>query len=135
MLRAITFFVVTCFAITAFAQEEITPIAVGAEAPFTGMLFPTETAVRWRQRIELLEERLRLDVARVEETSQLRLSLYRDTLRVRTEQYDEDRESLRESIVRASETPWYDAPVLWTIVGVIFGAAIGGVIAGIAVGL
>lgn len=113
------------------AQDEIVPLEEGTAAPFTGMLFPTETAVRWRHRIELLEERLTLDVERAEAIGALRLRLAEDTLRIRTEQYDDDRETLREGIVRAGEPSFMDqlwdvaAPILALLAGGAIGAVIG----------
>ena len=116
-------------------SDEIVPLAEGDSAPYDGMLFPVETAVRWRQRIELLSERLRLDVERCEETALIRQNLLEETLRLRRNQYDEDREELREAVVRAGEPTFGER--LWAvgapILGLLVGAAVG-VLVGLAVG-
>jgi len=126
------------FPTVAGAQEvstSIVALAEGESAPFSGMLFPTETSVRWRQRIELLQERLSADIERCETVSSLRLRLVEDTLQVRMEQWGDDRAMLRESIVRASERSWYEAPALLLALGVVIGGIVVGLVAGLLAGL
>lgn len=67
--------VVLCLPVTAAAQDEdrITLVRQGEVAPYTGYLFTESAAVEWRQRIQLLEARLELDVRHAEELGRIRL--------------------------------------------------------------
>ena len=109
--------------------EAIVALEEGDKAPFAGMLFPTATAVRWRQRIELLTERLRIEVSACEATAAIRLRLAEDTLRVREEQYRRDVATLRTSYLEATRRSWYEHPVLWLTFGVLISGLAAGLIA------
>lgn len=122
-MRPLVILLILALTSTAYAQE-ITPLREGEAAPFTGMLFPSETAVKWRQRIELLETRLRLEVSSCEDISRVRLETLRGTLRLRTEQYTADVDQLMESRTQALRPKLLDSPLLWLVVGVIIGGGL-----------
>lgn len=102
--------------------ESIVALGAGERAPFSGMLWPTSRSLRTVQRIEMLEERLHLDVAACEATGVLRVQLAEETRRIESERYVTDRAALlvalREAEKRAVRS-WYENPTLWLGTGIV----------------
>lgn len=124
-LRQLVAVVVTvAFTASASAQgleDPVVALEEGARAPFSGMLFQTETAVRWRQRIEMLQERLRLDVERCESVARVREEAATQVLDARLDEAAANERILREALAEATSTSWYEDARLMFTGGVVFG--------------
>lgn len=123
------------------ASHEILALDSGDRAPRDGMLINDEDLVAWRQRIE----QLTFQLAALRELDSRTLALRLDEERARTGAAT-DRASLRDELWRqraaelsaslataqaqAARGPaWYDAPILWTLIGAVLGGALVGLIA------
>jgi len=88
------------------------PLAVGEEAPFDGILFPTELAIQMGFRIETLQARLRLDVEREQRLCRAQLEFEHQRLELEEERRDFQVELLTQRVQAQAEelarpTPWY----------------------------
>ena len=110
-MRHVTFLIAVVFSLiaanAASAQEpegdRILLLRQGTPAPFTGYLYTEAAAVEWRQRIQLLEARLELDVRHAEELGRIRLEGAELQLSLI--------QSEMEWAIRAGQRRWYQHPV------------------------
>ena len=88
------------------------PLSAGEEAPFDGILFPTELAIQMGFRIETLQARLRLDVEREQRLCRAHLEFESQRLESEEERRDFQVNLLEERVRQQAEelarpTPWY----------------------------
>lgn len=88
------------------------PLSVGEEAPFDGILFPTELAIQMGFRIETLQARLRLDVEREQRLCRAQIDFEQQRLELEEERRDFQVELLTQRVQDQAEelaepTPWY----------------------------
>lgn len=88
------------------------PLSEGEEAPFYGILFPTELAIQMGFRIETLQARLRLDVEREQRLCRAQIDFERQRLELEEERRDFQVELLTQRVQEQAEelaapTPWY----------------------------
>lgn len=121
--------------------SEILALDAGERAPHAGMLILDDDLEEWHRTIERLAYRLGATVAMDAQTLSLRL----DQEHARTTACEE-RVSLRDELWRAratelgaalatsqahaSDRGFWESPFLWTVVGVVLGGAVVGLIAG-----
>lgn len=99
------------------SEEEVSavvPIAEGDRAPFTGMLFPTELAMRMGFRIENLQLRLDADVEREQMLCQAHLNfeerrrvLEQERRDFQITQLTERVQEQADELIEAHFVPWY----------------------------
>lgn len=87
-------------------------VSEGDRAPFDGILFPTELAIRMGFRIETLQTRLRLDVDREQRICQAQIEFQDQRLSLEIERRDFQINLLQQRVddqaaVIARPTPWY----------------------------
>jgi hypothetical protein len=88
------------------------PLAAGEEAPFDGILFPTELAIQMGFRIETLQARLRLDVEREQRLCRAQIDFEHRRLELEEERRDFQVDLLTQRVQEQAEelarpTPWY----------------------------
>lgn len=124
MTRVLALLLALCLASPVLAQPpapdvQIVELSRGAPAPFSGMLFPTETAVRWRLSIESLRDQLDLNVRRANEVADVKIHLLEERLQLDAQAAARREDTLRQELERARARAWYERPVFWYTVGVI----------------
>ena len=87
-------------------------VSAGEEAPFNGILFPTELAIQMGFRIETLQTRLRLDVEREQRLCRASLDFEHQRLELEEERRNFQVELLTQRVQAQAEeiarpTPWY----------------------------
>ena len=92
--------------------EGAVPLAAGEEAPFAGILFPTELAIQMGFRIETLQARLRLDVEREQRLCRASLDFEERRRELEEERRDFQIDLLTTRVQEQAEelarpTPWY----------------------------
>lgn len=98
----------------ALAEDEVVPLERGDRAPFTGMLFATERAIRTGFMIENLQLRLSADVEREQALCAARLQYEERRLQLEQQrrEFEVDQLTTRvqdqaEELAEASVVPWY----------------------------
>ncbi len=88
MKHLLVLLLVLGLATPAGAQPPITALNQGEPAPFSGMLFPNETAARWRQAYEDLESQLNHQLAACREEAAVRLRASTEELQLALDHAD-----------------------------------------------
>lgn len=113
---------------------EIPYLAQGRPAPFDGFLVRGPDLAQWRQRIELLEHQLTLDVTTEQRIAAVQVSLEQarteavtSRLALRERLWTEQATTLTRDLAAARKDAvrsWYESPTLWFAVGVLVTAAL-----------
>lgn len=106
-----------CHAQAPAPAQDITYVQEGARSPFSGMLFPMDTAARWRNRIDLLEHQLTLDVQREHDIAQIRYDAYEERLATLRTQMEADRTTLQRALDSSQRRGLRSHPMLWYSLG------------------
>jgi len=105
-------------------EAKVQALEKGQRAPFSGMLFPTEMAVKLGLKVERLEKHLTLDVDREKRFCQAQLEFGERLLQLETNRRDNEIEILRTQIADQQEMlddpiPWYKTWTFGLVVGVV----------------
>jgi hypothetical protein len=113
---------------------EIPYLAQGRTAPFDGFLVRGPDLAQWRQRIELLEHQLALDVTTEQRIAAVQISLEQARteavtarLNLRERLWTEQATTLTRDLAAARKDAvrsWYESPTMWFAFGVLVTAAL-----------
>lgn len=109
--------------------QQAQPISKGSRAPFEGILFPSELAIKLGFRIETLEKQLKLEVAREKNLCEANLGFARKTAKLELSRREYEIEKLAELSERQQKQldqgiPWHKTWSFGVIVGFISSAVL-----------
>jgi len=100
-------------------EQEPTYVQERTLAPFSGMLFPSDIAMRWAQRIQFLEHQLTIDVQHEQAIAQVRYDAYEQRLELLRQQLENERTAAREALARTERRRLVQKPGFWYAAGVL----------------
>lgn len=118
-------------------NDKITPLKLEQPAPYPGMLFDYDTALRWGNWLKQYKLRLRVDVERERERGEVKLDAAKKELKLTVDTYKKIEKDHRARILRLEKRnialqeelnnpAWYKTRTFGIIVGVVATGAVFG---------